>query len=29
VTALGLTVGLALFILISMTLVIAGPTLAE
>ena len=28
-TAIGLTVGLALFILISMTLVIAGPTLAE
>ncbi|MGH9311153.1 MAG: YihY/virulence factor BrkB family protein [Vicinamibacterales bacterium] len=28
-TAIGLTVGLALFILVSMTLVIAGPTLAE
>ena len=28
-TAIGLTVGLALFILISMTLVVAGPTLAE
>jgi membrane protein len=28
-TALGLTLGLALFILVSMTLVIAGPTLAE
>jgi membrane protein len=28
-TAIGLTVGMALFILISMTLVIAGPTLAE
>ena len=28
-TALGLTLGLALFILISMTLIIAGPTLAE
>lgn len=27
--AIGLTVGLALFILVSMTLVIAGPTLAE
>ena len=27
--AIGLTVGLALFILISMTLVVAGPTLAE
>ena len=28
-TAIGLTVGLALFILLSMTLIIAGPTLAE
>src|SRR6185503_16015074 len=28
-TALGLTIGLALFILISMTLVIAGPALAD
>jgi membrane protein len=28
-TAIGLTVGMALFILISMTLVVAGPTLAE
>jgi membrane protein len=28
-TAIGLTVGMALFILISMTLIIAGPTLAE
>ena len=28
-TAIGLTIGLAVFILISMTLVIAGPTLAE
>ena len=28
-TAIGLTVGLAIFILVSMTLVIAGPTLAE
>jgi membrane protein len=28
-TAIGLTLGLALFILVSMTLVIAGPTLAE
>src|SRR5687767_10908325 len=28
-TAIGLTIGLALFILISMTLVVAGPTLAE
>ena len=28
-TAIGLTIGLALFILVSMTLVIAGPTLAE
>ena len=28
-TALGLTLGLALFILVSMTLVIAGPSLAE
>ena len=29
ITAIGLTVGLALFILVSMTLIIAGPTLAE
>jgi len=28
-TALGLTVGLALFILVSMTLIVAGPALAE
>lgn len=28
-TAIGLTLGLALFILVSMTLVVAGPTLAE
>jgi membrane protein len=28
-TAIGLTVGLSLFILLSMTLIIAGPTLAE
>jgi membrane protein len=28
-TAIGLTVGIALFILVSMTLVVAGPTLAE
>ena len=28
-TAIGLTVGLALFILVSMTLIIAGPTIAE
>ena len=28
-TAIGLTIGLALFILISMSLIIAGPTLAE
>ncbi|MBA3297107.1 MAG: YihY/virulence factor BrkB family protein [Acidobacteria bacterium] len=28
-TALGLTVGLALFILLSMTLIVAGPTIAE
>src|SRR5687767_15601558 len=27
--ALGLTIGLAFFILVSMTLIIAGPTLAE
>ena len=29
VTAIGLTIGLALFILVSMTLVVAGPALAE
>ncbi len=28
-TAIGLTVGMALFILVSMTLIVAGPTLAE
>ena len=28
-TAIGITIGLALFILISMTLVVAGPNLAE
>ena len=28
-TAIGLTLGLALFILVSMTLVVAGPALAE
>jgi membrane protein len=28
-TAIGLTIGLAIFILVSMTLVIAGPTIAE